>query len=100
MSERTQEMLDKFKSLQSDLIKYSVPLTIDEKKEFIQASANIHETIMHYLQVEKHCETCHHCVFWDGQHCCSARDMTPIPFEIKNKVGGCSKWCEKDFIPF
>ena len=36
----------------------------------------------------------------DGSQYTTARDMAKIPFQVANRVGGCSRWAEKDYIPF
>ena len=100
MSERTKNLLSTIKTAEVSCVQNTIPLTIEEKSELIQASANLHNAIMHHMPVEKNCTSCEHCVFWENKWCCSAREMAPIPFEVKNRVGGCSKWYEKDFIPF
>lgn len=100
MSERIKELLSTIKTAEVKCEQNTIPLTIEEKKELIQASANLYETIMHKMIVDKNCTTCEHCVFWENKWCCAVRDMAPIPFEVKNRVGGCSKWFEKDFVPY
>lgn len=98
--ERIQDLIKALQTANSALLKTTMPMTIEEKQKLLDESASIWDTIMHKMPVEKRCETCAHCVLWEFKHCCSAREMAPIPFEIQNKTGGCSKWEEKDFIPF
>lgn len=95
-----QTLISTIKTAEVACVRNTTPLTIEEKQQLIKASADLHNVIMHNMPVEKICSSCEHCVFWNNKHCCAARDMTPIPFEIQNRAGGCSKWYEKDFIPF
>lgn len=88
------------KTLEKHLLNFQIPLTIEEKRELTLASADVHNAIMHKVPVQKCCASCEHCVLYEGQHCCSARKMAPIPFEVENRTGGCSMWYEKDYIPF
>lgn len=97
---RIDYLLKAMKELDGMLTRHTVPLTIEEKTELLSAHSNSWNTIMHYIPVEHKCSSCEHCVFWEDKHCCAARDMRPIPFEVVNNVGGCSKWSEKDYIPF
>ena len=97
---RIDYLLKAMKQLDSMLTNHTVPLTIDEKTELLSTHSKSWNTIMHYIPVERKCASCEHCVFWEGKHCCSAREMRPIPFEVVNNTGGCSKWSEKDYIPF
>lgn len=97
---RIQPLLKAIKELNAECIKFQVPLTIEEKQALLQEHSNVWNTIMHTMPVQKICENCKHCVHWEGKICCAARDMAPIPFEVVNRVGGCSRWYEKDFIPF
>ena len=100
MSLRINELLQAIKTAEVKCVQNTIPVTIQEKEELVKASASLHNAIMHSIPVEKICNSCEHCVFWENKWCCSARDMAPIPFEVQNRVGGCSKWYEKDFIPF
>jgi hypothetical protein len=93
-------LIQNIKTAVDNCVRNTIPLTIEEKGALIAESAKLHNAIMHNMPVEKNCESCHHCIFWENGWCCSARDMAPIPFEVKNRVGGCSKWYEKDFVPF
>lgn len=97
---RIEHLIKAIKDAEALCLRNQIPLTIDEKLGLIEESSNLHNVIMHNVQVQKICSNCEHCVFWEGKHCCSARDMAPIPFEVQNRVGGCSKWYEKDFLPF
>lgn len=97
---RIQGIVDAIKSADKMCLQNQIPLTIEEKSALIAESANLHNAIMHGMTVQRICANCEHCVLWEGKHCCAARDMAPIPFEVVNRVGGCSKWYEKDFIPF
>lgn len=100
MTTRIDHLIEAIKQAEKVLIANTIPLTIEEKNKLIAESANLHNVIMHNMPVEKKCASCEHCVFWEEKHCCAARDMRPIPFEVENNVGGCSKWYEKDSIPF
>lgn len=99
MSERTSDILKKIKDIQSEIINFPVPITVDEKQELTEADARTFQLLLN-MKVEKLCATCEHCVFYNTQYCCSVRNMAPIPFEVQNRAGGCSKWAEKGFIPF
>ena len=99
MSEKTKDILNKIKELQTAIINFPVAITVDEKNELTQADSRTFSLIME-MKVRKICSTCEHCVFNDGQHCCAEFKMLPIEFQIKNDAGGCTRWKEKDFIPF
>lgn len=99
-TKRIDHLLKALKEVNGMFIRHTVPLTIEEKTALLSAHSDSWNTIMHYIPVERKCASCEHCVLWEGKHCCAARDMRPIPFEIENNVGGCSKWSEADYIPF
>lgn len=96
---RIQHLVDAITGATKACIGNQIPLTMEEKEYLIHESANLHNAIVN-MTVQKICGTCEHCVFWENKYCCAARDMAPIPFEVSNRIGGCSKWYEKDFIPF
>lgn len=75
-------------------------VTFAQKVEIVKASAELHNWIMKVNIIDHNCATCDHCVSYEGNTCCAARKMAPIPFNVINRVGGCSMWYEKDFIPF
>lgn len=97
---RIEPFLTEIKKLDTMLMQSQIPLTMEEKQKLLEEHAKVWHTIMHTMQVQRICANCQHCVFWENKYCCAARDMAPIPFEVVNRVGGCSKWYEKDFIPF
>lgn len=100
MNSRIDTLLQLIKTAADKCVQNTIPLTIEEKSALIAESAKLHDVIMHHMPVEKICHSCEHCVFWENKYCCSAREMAPIPFEVQNRTGGCSKWYEKDYIPF
>lgn len=97
---RIQPLIDAIKALDKQCMAFQAPLMLEEKHALLQEHAKVWNTIMHSMQTHKICQNCQHCVEWEGKVCCAARDMAPIPFEVVNRIGGCSKWYEKDYIPF
>ena len=97
---RIEPFLTEMKKLDTMCMQCQIPLTMEEKQKLLEEHAKIWHTIMHSMSVQRICANCEHCVLWESKYCCAARDMAPIPFEIVNRVGGCSKWYEKDYIPF
>lgn len=72
------------------------PMTFEEKCEKIrQLNAELNRVALTPIS-DKCCRTCDH--FRNGQ--CAARNMAPIPEPVLTATYGCSKFYEKDFIPF
>lgn len=80
--------------------KLCVGLTFAQKTEVVGKSADLHNWIMHIPITDRNCSTCEKCCLRNGVSCCAAREMAEIPFQVVNRVGGCSQWYEKDYIPF
>lgn len=89
------------KNVQEKIRKICRGITFEQKQELLDLSADLHRMIIQAPILDKNCSNCHHCVKNQcGEHCCTERNMRAIPFEVVNRVGGCSKWLEKDFLPF
>ena len=73
----------------------------EDKDQLYALSAEMYMVVQQIPVTNK---TCANCVFCSknkaGDTCCIQRDMRPIPFEVVNRCGGCSKWKEGDSVPF
>jgi hypothetical protein len=98
--DKQKEVIDQIKKAIAEIKKCCEGLTFESKQEVVAASAELHNYIMQTPVINRCCNTCEHCIFYDGEACCAARDMAKIPFQVANRVGGCSRWAEKDYIPF
>lgn len=97
---RIEPLMVAIKEMNAALIKWQIPLSVEEKQALMEEHGKGWNIIKN-MEVKKLCKNCAHCVLWENNWCCAARDMAKIPFEISNDIGGCkSQWSEKDFIPF
>lgn len=72
------------------------PMTFDEKVQKIQELNAELNRVAHTEISDKCCRTCDH--FRNGR--CAARNMATVPPEVMTRAYGCSKFYEKDYIPF
>lgn len=98
--EKEKDAMQKIEDAIEAVKKLCVGLTFEQKNNVVIKSADLHNWIMHIQVTDRCCNTCDKCRMYNGEACCAARNMAPIPFQVANRVGGCSKWEEKDYIPF